>query len=46
MAIGKRHSQDFVVDVRLEPFDASVSVRLVAIVKPWPPRQQVGGWNA
>ena len=26
--IGKRHSQDFVVGDRLEPFDASVSVTL------------------
>jgi hypothetical protein len=26
-SIGKQHSQDFVVGVRLEPFDASVSVR-------------------
>jgi hypothetical protein len=28
MRIGKRHSQDFVVGVRLERFDASVSVPL------------------
>jgi len=32
MGIGKRHSQDFVASVRLEPFDASVSVRQPVIV--------------
>ena len=46
LGIPDRHNEDLFVGVRVEGFLSSVSVRLVAIVKLWPPRQRVGGWNA